>query len=317
MVVTGGSGGIGRAVAAEARRRGARVGLVARDPNTLADALAELDAVEPVGLDTAVTGDAAVTGAGAGDVPGAGTAGATAAVAADATGGAATAAVAADVSDGAAVHAAVDELGRRLGPVDVLVHCAGVGDHRSVLDTPAADVERLLAVDYLGAVHACRAVLPAMVDRRRGHVVLVASVAGRVATPGEAAYAAAKFAVVGWAHALALEMRRLGVGVSIVDPGPVDTAFFSRRGVDYGLRWPGKVSADAVARSVVRAVERNRLESYVPRWYRLVAVLQVAAPRALHLAPRRLLDAGGPQVSRRERRWPPRPPSPHRPRSPG
>lgn len=259
VVVTGGSRGIGLAVAERAVAAGARVGLVARSADQLAAALDHLG------------------------------------------GPSAGAVAAADVADRPGLAAALGALADQLGPPDVLVNNAGVGYHASVSATPVEDVAHLLDVNFLGAVAATAEVLPGMLARRRGHVVVVASVAGRLATPYEAAYSATKYALAGWAHALALETRRQGVGVTVVDPGPVDTDFFTGRGAPYHLRWPAKVSPGRVADAMVRAVERNRLEVYVPRWYRAGALAQLAVPRLLHLLPARLFgpDPGGPTTGRR------------------
>lgn len=246
VLVTGGSRGIGLAVARRVVAAGARVGLVARDGTALERALDGLGGTD------------------------------------------AGAVAAADVADRDALAGALAELEARLGPPDVLVNNAGIGHHRAVPATPVGEVAGLLDVNFLGAVAATAAVLPGMLERGRGHVVVTASVAGRLATPYEAAYSATKFALVGWAHALALEVGRSGVGVTIVDPGPVDTDFFTGRGAPYHLRWPAKVSPERVAAAAVRAAERGRLEVYVPRWYRAAALTQVVAPRLLHLLPRRL-----------------------------
>jgi short-subunit dehydrogenase len=113
----------------------------------------------------------------------------------------------------------------------------------------------------------------------------MASVGGRFAAPGEAAYSATKFAIVGFTQALALELHHGGVGVSLVDPGPVDTGFFDNRGADYQRRWPRKVPVARVARAVMEAVERGRLEVFVPPWYRAVGVVQAAVPGALRALP--------------------------------
>ena len=204
----------------------------------------------------------------------------------DALGGPAAGAVAvADVAERADVERALAALGDALGPVDVLVNNAGVGAAGHVTAIPVRTVERVLAVNYLGAVYATKAVLPAMLGRGRGHIVTMASVAGRFAAPGEAVYSATKFAVVGFTQALALELHGTGVGVSLVNPGPVDTGAAARRYADYQRRWPRPVPVGDVARAVATAVDRRRLEVFVPRWYRAPAVLQAAASGAVRLLP--------------------------------
>jgi short-subunit dehydrogenase len=140
-------------------------------------------------------------------------------------------------------------------------------------------------VNYLGMVYGTKAVLSGMLGRGRGHIVNMASVGGRFAAPGEAAYSATKFAIVGFSQALALELHRAGVGVSLIDPGPVDTGFFDTRGDDYQRRWPRKVPVKRVARAVMEAVERGRLEVFVPPWYRVVGIVQAGAPGALRAVP--------------------------------
>jgi len=191
----------------------------------------------------------------------------------------------ADVADRAGLESALDELVCTLGPVDVLVNNAGSGAAGPVASVPVEAIEGVMAVNYLGPVYAIKHLLPGMLERHRGHVVNVASVAGRFAAPGEAAYSATKFALVGFSQALALELHGTGVGLSLVDPGPVDTGFFDTRGADYQRSWPRKVSAARVAAAVMAAVERGRLEVFVPPWYRAVGVVQAAVPGALRRLP--------------------------------
>ena len=243
VVVTGGSKGIGRAVAAHAVARGARVGLVARGRR---------------GLDAALH-----------------------AIGADHSGAVAVA----DVADRAQVDAALAELIEALGPVDILVNNAGLGAAGPVTDVPVEAFERVMAINYLGTLYATTHVLPGMIGRRRGHIVNVASVAGRFAAPGEAAYSATKFAVVGFSQSLAGDLHGTGVGVSLIDPGPVDTGAASLEGADYKRRWPRPVPVSRVAEAVMEAVERGRFEVFVPRWYRAVGVVQAAASGLVRIVP--------------------------------
>jgi len=124
-----------------------------------------------------------------------------------------------------------------------------------------------------------------MLERHRGHIVNIASVAGRFAAPGEAAYSATKFAAVGFSQSLALELHGTGVHVSLVDHGPVDTGFFEARGADYQRRWPRQVPASRVATAVLEAVERGRFEVFVPPWYRGAGVFQAALSGVLRIVP--------------------------------
>ena len=190
----------------------------------------------------------------------------------------------ADVADRTQLEGALAELTGALGPVDILVNNAGLGAAGPVTAVPVEAMERVMAINYLGTVYATKVLLPGMLQRRRGHIVNVASVAGRFAAPGEAAYSATKFAVVGFTQALALELRGTGVGATLVDPGPVDTGG-PPGGADYQRGWPRKVPVSVVADRIIRAVERDRLEVFVPRWYRGVGMLQAGLSGMWRLLP--------------------------------
>src|SRR5206468_446114 len=150
---------------------------------------------------------------------------------------------------------------------------------------------RAIEVNYLGVVHTTAAVLSGMLQRRRGHIVNVASVAGRMAAPFEAAYSASKFAVVGYSEALRAEVSGTGVRVSVVDPGPVDTEFFARRGHPLHARSPRPVSAGTVANAIMAAVERGRAEAFVPRWLGVAYVAKTVLPAAYRAGTARMYSA--------------------------
>jgi short-subunit dehydrogenase len=207
------------------------------------------------------------------------------------TGGAGAYAVA-DVSDGPAVAAAIARLEGELGPTDILVANAGIGQYGAFADVTAKEVEQVIRVNVLGQIHALRAVVPGMIERRRGHLVSMGSIAGRIGTPFESVYAASKFANVGLAEALVTELGPYEIGVSIINPGPVATEFGQRRGHVYDRPRPRPVPADDVARAVIEAVERGQLERYVP------AMLRPAVP-VRHLLPR-LFRWGTARSMRRE-----------------
>ena len=187
-------------------------------------------------------------------------------------------AVTADVADAAQVSDAVRQVEDALGPVDVVVANAGIGAFGPFAATDVDEIERLTRVNWLGTAYVIRAVLPGMVERRRGHVAVVASVAGRMGAPLEALYSATKFAQVGLAEALAVEVAPYGIGVSVVNPGPVATDFFAARGHAYDRRFPRPVSPERVAAAVVDAVEHGQAERFVPRWLRQALVSRVLVP---------------------------------------
>jgi 3-oxoacyl-[acyl-carrier protein] reductase len=150
-----------------------------------------------------------------------------------------------DVADPAAV---ADALGGR--DADVLVNNAGVGVLKPLLELTPAEWHRMVDVNLNALYHVTRAVLPGMVARGRGHVVIVGSIAGRSAFVGGAGYAATKHAVMGFAESLMLEVRDAGVKVSVVSPGSVATEFSGRGGPKAG----GQLDPDDVAAAVAYAV---------------------------------------------------------------
>jgi short-subunit dehydrogenase len=172
-----------------------------------------------------------------------------------------------DVAERASVREACARAQRALGAVDLLVNNAGYGRHRRFADWDAADIERMMRVNYLGAVHVTQALLPAMLERRRGWIVFVASVAGKIASPDESAYAASKFALVGLASALSLEVEDAGVHVLTVCPGVIRTPFFDEEAL---ARMPPvalrqMVEPEGLVEAIVGALARGRHELTWPR----------------------------------------------------
>ena len=187
-------------------------------------------------------------------------------------------AVTADVANRTAIIDAIAEVEAALGPIDVLVANAGIGAYGPLIDMSYEEIEHVVHVNVLGTIYAIRAVLPGMVARRRGHVVTIGSIAGRIGSPFEAVYAATKFAGVGLTEAFAVEVAPYGVGVSLVNPGVVATEFSNARGHPYDRERPKPISAESVADAVVGAVEHGAAETYVPRWFRPAVVTRHLVP---------------------------------------
>ncbi|MGI8328745.1 SDR family NAD(P)-dependent oxidoreductase [Actinomadura scrupuli] len=129
-----------------------------------------------------------------------------------------------DVSEAAAIA----EVAAAAGPLDRVVHAAGISLVGTALDQPLEDAERIWRVDYLGTVHVVRATLPGMLERAQGELVLFSSLAGWLPSPRLSAYAAAKAAVNAYAEVLAQEHRGGGVKIRCVCPSQVDTPQFRR-----------------------------------------------------------------------------------------
>jgi NADP-dependent 3-hydroxy acid dehydrogenase YdfG len=111
------------------------------------------------------------------------------------------------------------------GPVDILVNAAGLGIFGPVVDFKDEDFETLIETNLRGIFFACRFVLPSMIERRTGHIINIASIAGKVGSANRAVYCASKFAVVGFTESLAEEVRQYGIRAAVICPGSTDTRF--------------------------------------------------------------------------------------------
>ncbi|HAM03053.1 MAG TPA: short-chain dehydrogenase, partial [Acidimicrobiaceae bacterium] len=159
-----------------------------------------------------------------------------------------------------------DEMGR----LDVLINNAGVPMRRSVKDLRAEEVERVMRINFLSPVRMTLAVLPRMLERRRGVVVNVASLAGRIGVTTEAAYSASKFALSGWSEAMAADLFGTGVSVRLVLPGTIDTELWDQPGNDPPLYRGELTPAEDVAQCIADAIDGERFEHFLPDMKRVV-----------------------------------------------
>jgi short-subunit dehydrogenase len=185
-----------------------------------------------------------------------------------------------DVADRADVFACAGRAVAALGTVDILVNNAGYGHHRPFLDWDLDDMERLLRVNFLGALYWTKALLPQMVERGCGWLVFVASVAGKLAVPDESAYVASKFALVGLAETLSIEVEDRGVHVLTVCPGTVNTPFFDAEALE---RMPPvarrmMIQPDAVVAATMEALARGQHEITIPRIIGAGYIVHAVAP---------------------------------------
>ena len=134
-----------------------------------------------------------------------------------------------DVNDAAAAAGCVAGIAARHGRFDILVANAGIGHVGDLLNTTAADLDRLYAVNVRGVFNCCKAFAPAMIERGRGSVINMASIGGVVAVRERLAYTTTKFAVVGLTKALTLDHAHTGVRFNCICPGRVETPFAMKR----------------------------------------------------------------------------------------
>ncbi len=192
-----------------------------------------------------------------------------------------------DVTSRESFAAFLQRVESELGPIDVLVNNAGVMHVGPFVDEDDAWTRRQFDVNVHGVILGCKLALPAMLARRSGHVVNVASAAAKVGVPREAVYAATKHAVLGLSESLRGELRGTGVDLSVVLPGLVRTDLAA------GTLQGSKVLApEDVAQAIAGAIERPRFDVYVPRSYRGLPVLAALLPRPAREAFLRAIGVG-------------------------
>ncbi|MCG6497857.1 SDR family NAD(P)-dependent oxidoreductase [Kitasatospora sp. A2-31] len=164
------------------------------------------------------------------------------------------------------------------GRVDALIAGAGLGWRGAYAETPTDTLDRMLEVNLAAPLRLTRLLLPGMLERGRGRIVLLGSMAGEVGVREEAAYAATKAGLATFAESLWYELRGTGVGVRLVLPGAVDTPFFARRGTDYQRQRPRPVTAERVADTVFATLTTPQDRLFVPQWLGFPARIHGAAP---------------------------------------
>lgn len=177
--------------------------------------------------------------------------------------------------------------------LDVVVSNAGIGWSGSFASMTDEEIDAVLDVNLRAAAHVARAAIRHL-RPGTGHLVFVGSIAGLVGVAGEAWYSATKAGLGMLADVLRAELRPEGIGVTLLVPGVVDTAFFDRRNAPYQRQFPRPIAAEVVAAAIVEAVERRTETVIVPAWLGWPARLKGGFP-AFYRRLERSLDSG--------RRW--------------
>ena len=208
--------------------------------------------------------------------------------------------VAGDVTNEDDRSAIVADAEAAFGPTDVLVNNAGIESILPFTEYTEEDVHAIVATNLDAPIQMCRLVLPGMLERRRGHVVNVASLAGKAATPYNTVYAATKHGLIGFTYSLRAELHETGVGASAVCPAFVSEAGFITDYAEPGVRRSLGTETDPrkVARAVVRAIERDKPDVVVAGALPQLADVSLAiSPRLTEFLARRM---GGYDALRRE-----------------
>jgi NADP-dependent 3-hydroxy acid dehydrogenase YdfG len=191
-----------------------------------------------------------------------------------------TVALTLDVTERASFEAFLDEAEAQLGPVDVLVNNAGIMPIGPFLEEDDATARRILDINVHGVILGMKLVLPGMLERGRGHVVNIASQAGKYGFPGGATYCASKAAVINLSRAVRKELRGSGIEISVVSPVAVNTE------LGLGLGEPRqrefrKIEPRQVAEAIVETLRVPRFDVNVPRQLALSQRISALLPISL------------------------------------
>ena len=192
-----------------------------------------------------------------------------------------------DVRDRASFESFLESTRRALGPVDVLVNNAGIMPMGAFLDESAELSTAQIDINFRGVIHGMQLALPEMLERGSGHIVNIASLAGRFGIPGAVVYTGTKFAVVGLTEAADAEYRGRGVHFTAVMPSKVRTELAS--GTEEAGKGIPAVGPEDVAAAVVQALQRPQLFVAVPGFLKPAAALMQLAPEWLIRLGRRAL----------------------------
>ena len=233
VVITGGSSGIGFALAGKLSASGARVIILADKPESVSHACADLSA-----RGTAVHGYVC------------------------------------DIGRPESVADACGQLLAAYGAPDILINNAGFAIYRTFEQEETAEVERLMSVNFAGAIRVTKALLSGMIERRGGQIVNITSIAGSLPLTPCAVYGAAKHGIMGWSRCLSSELARFGMSVTTVCPGRVRTNFFDHESFKKRPRRKETeltVPMEVVVESTLDAIRRRQRVRYIPRYYGALA----------------------------------------------
>jgi short-subunit dehydrogenase len=201
-----------------------------------------------------------------------------------------TVAVELDVTRRESVQNFADEVERQVGPIDVFVNNAGIMPVGRFVDEDDASAHRQMDINVHGVIYGCKVALGKMLPRNRGHIVNVASQAGKFGIPGIATYVATKHAVVGLSEALRGELKHMdaAIDVSVVMPNIVGTELGSGLGESRAAK---TLTPEQVADSTLEALQTGRFDVWVPKSVQTIATITGVFPRPAREAIARVMKA--------------------------
>ncbi|MFJ5715639.1 SDR family NAD(P)-dependent oxidoreductase [Neobacillus sp. NPDC093127] len=199
-----------------------------------------------------------------------------------------------DVSDTNQVEAVFQRIFDTIGDIDILVNNAGFGVFREAHEASIDEIKGMFEVNVVGLMACTSLVLPKMRARRFGHIINIASQAGKIATPKSSVYSATKHAVLGYTNSLRMELADFNVQVTSVNPGPIATNFFTiadEQGTYVKNVQRYMLQPEYVARKVTDRMLTKTREINLPRWMNMGSVVYVLFPRLFERIGKRMLNS--------------------------
>lgn len=242
IVITGASGGIGAEIARLCAERGANLVLLARRIDRLQQLQSELQQKYHVKVDVFQL----------------------------------------DVSDTDKVKEVFSRIFEAIDPIDILVNNAGFGIFRAAHEVTIDQIKGMFDVNVVGLMACTSMCLQKMCERRSGHIINIASQAGKIATPKSSVYSASKHAVLGYTNALRMELADFNIQVTAVNPGPIATNFFTiadEKGTYVKNVQRVMLKPEYVAQKIVDSMLTKTREINLPRWMNMGSIVYVLFPR--------------------------------------
>ncbi|WNS74131.1 SDR family oxidoreductase [Bacillus sp. DTU_2020_1000418_1_SI_GHA_SEK_038] len=253
IIITGASGGIGASMALLCAERGANLVLLARSYEKLLEMKTDLESRFHVKVDIHKL----------------------------------------DVSNTDEVQAVFSKILEQLDHVDVLVNNAGYGVFREAHEAKIDDIKGMFAVNVVGLMACTSMVLPIMRQQGSGHIINIASQAGKIATPKSSVYSATKHAVLGYTNSLRMELINHSVFVTAVNPGPIETNFFTiadEKGTYVNNVKRFMLKPEYVAKKVVNAMLTPIREINLPGWMNAGSIVYTLFPRLFERLGKRMFN---------------------------